>query len=67
MMDIDGLGERYIDSLVEFELVRGVAGLYRAGPGQTAGMKRRADERDNWVRRKRSRPARWPPSGRIIY
>ena len=30
MMDIDGLGERYIDNLVEFDLVRGVAGSVRA-------------------------------------
>ena len=47
MMDIDGLGERYIDSLVEFELVRGVAGLYALDLDKLLDMKRRADERDN--------------------
>ena len=49
MMDIDGLGERYIDSLVEFELVRGVAGLYALDLDKLLDMKRRADERDNCV------------------
>ena len=49
MMDIDGLGERYIDSLVEFDLVRGVAGLYALDLDKLLDMKRRADERDNCV------------------
>jgi DNA ligase (NAD+) len=29
MMDIEGLGDRYIDSLVEANLIHGVADLYR--------------------------------------
>ena len=28
-MDIEGLGDRYIDSLVEANLIHGVADLYR--------------------------------------
>ncbi len=44
MMDIDGLGERYIDKLVEYEYVRGVADLYRLSVDDLLEMKRRADE-----------------------
>ncbi|QOZ85508.1 MULTISPECIES: NAD-dependent DNA ligase LigA [Chromobacterium] len=44
MMDIDGLGERYIDKLVEYDYVRGVADLYRLTLEDLLEMKRRADE-----------------------
>ncbi|OHX12793.1 DNA ligase (NAD(+)) LigA [Chromobacterium sphagni] len=44
MMDIDGLGERYIDKLVEYDYVRGVADLYRLKLEDLLEMKRRADE-----------------------
>lgn len=44
MMDIDGLGERYIDKLVEYDYVRGVADLYRLTLQDLLEMKRRADE-----------------------
>ncbi len=47
MMDIDGLGERYVERLVEFEYVHGVADLYRLGLDDLLEMKRRADERDS--------------------
>lgn len=46
MMDIEGLGERYIDNLVELEYVHGIADLYRLTLDAFLEMKRRADERD---------------------
>lgn len=46
MMDIEGLGDRYIDSLVEASLVHGVADLYRLQLDDLLKMKRVADERD---------------------
>lgn len=49
MMDIDGLGERYIDTLVEFDLVHRVADLYQLTLADLLDMKRRADERDGSV------------------
>ena len=49
MMDIDGLGERYVERLVEFDYVQGVADLYRLTLDDLLEMKRRADERDGTV------------------
>jgi DNA ligase (NAD+) len=46
MMDIEGLGDRYIDSLVEADLIHGVADLYRLTLDDLLKMKRLADERD---------------------
>ena len=46
MMDIEGLGDRYIDSLVECSLVHGVADLYTLTLDDLLQMKRAADERD---------------------
>ncbi|MCL6485219.1 MAG: NAD-dependent DNA ligase LigA, partial [Janthinobacterium lividum] len=46
MMDIEGLGERYIDTLVELEYVHGLADLYRLTLDSLLEMKVRADERD---------------------
>jgi len=46
MMDIEGLGDRYIDSLVEASLVHGVDDLYRLTLDDLLKMKRLADERD---------------------
>jgi len=46
MMDIEGLGDRYIDSLVEASLIHGVADLYRLNLDDLLTMKRVADERD---------------------
>ncbi|RNF29071.1 NAD-dependent DNA ligase LigA, partial [Massilia aurea] len=46
MMDIEGLGDRYIDSLVEANLVTRVADLYSLGLDDLLKMKRLADERD---------------------
>ncbi|WP_306398155.1 NAD-dependent DNA ligase LigA [Telluria beijingensis] len=46
MMDIEGLGDRYIDSLVEANLVSGVADLYKLELDDLLKMKRLADERD---------------------
>ncbi len=43
-MDIEGLGERFIDALVEFGYVHGVADLYRLTLDDFIEMKRRADE-----------------------
>lgn len=49
MMDIDGLGERYVERLVEFGYVHGIADLYRLKLDDLLEMKRRADERDGTV------------------
>ena len=46
MMDIEGLGDRYIDSLVECNLIHGVADLYRLTLDDLLMMKRLADERE---------------------
>ena len=46
MMDIEGLGDRYIDNLVECNLVHGVADLYKLTLDDLLTMKRMADERD---------------------
>jgi DNA ligase (NAD+) len=45
-MDIEGLGERYIDSLGELGYVKSVADLYKLSLDDLLEMKRRADERD---------------------
>jgi DNA ligase (NAD+) len=49
MMDIEGLGDRYIDSLVECDLIHGVADLYKLTLDDLLRMKRLADERDGTV------------------
>lgn len=46
MMDIEGLGERYVERLVEFDYVVRVADLYRLTLDDLLEMKRRADEKD---------------------
>ncbi len=46
MMDIEGLGDRYIDSLVECSLIHGVADLYKLTLDDLLKMKRLADERE---------------------
>ncbi|WP_431636900.1 NAD-dependent DNA ligase LigA [Dyella sp. KULCS107] len=48
-MDIDGLGERYVDALVEFDMVKTPADLYALTVDDFIGMKQRADERDGTV------------------
>jgi DNA ligase (NAD+) len=45
-MDIDGLGERYIEDLCGLDYVHSVADLYKLTLGDLLEMKRRADERD---------------------
>lgn len=45
-MDIDGLGERFVDALVDFGYVHTPADLYRLTLEDFLEMKRRADERD---------------------
>jgi len=45
-MDIDGLGDRYVDALVDFGYVQTPADLYRLTLDDFLEMKRRADERD---------------------
>jgi len=45
-MDIEGLGERFVDALVEFGYVKTVADLYTLKLDDFLEMKRRADERD---------------------
>ncbi|MES2148842.1 MAG: NAD-dependent DNA ligase LigA [Pseudomonadota bacterium] len=46
MMDIEGLGDRYIDNLVECGKVHGVAELFKLTRDDLLDMKRQADERD---------------------
>jgi len=45
-MDIDGLGDRYIEDLIEFGCVHSIADLYALTLDDFLEMKRRADERD---------------------
>jgi DNA ligase (NAD+) len=45
-MDIDGLGERYIEELCDLGYVNSVADLYKLSLADLLEMKRRADERD---------------------
>ena len=45
-MDVDGLGERYIEALGEFGYLDSVADLYKLTLDHLLEMKRRADERD---------------------
>ncbi|UPG88391.1 NAD-dependent DNA ligase LigA [Luteibacter aegosomaticola] len=45
-MDIDGLGDRFVDALVEFDMVKTPADLYGLTVESFIDMKRRADERD---------------------
>jgi DNA ligase (NAD+) len=46
MMDIEGLGDRYVERLVEFDYVKRVADLYRLTLPDLLEMKQRADEKD---------------------
>lgn len=48
-MDIEGLGDRLIEDLVELGFVQGVADLYRLKLEDFLEMRRRADERDGTV------------------
>ena len=48
-MDVDGLGERYIEALGEFGYLTSVADLYRLTLDDLLELKRRADERDGSV------------------
>jgi DNA ligase (NAD+) len=45
-MDIEGLGERFAEALVEFDMVKTPADLYRLSVDDFVDMKQRADERD---------------------
>jgi DNA ligase (NAD+) len=48
-MDIEGLGERFIEALVDFGYVKTVADLYRLRLEDFLKMKQEADERDGTV------------------
>lgn len=48
-MDIEGLGERFIDALCDFGYVETVADLYRLKLDDFLAMKRRVEERDGIV------------------
>ncbi len=48
-MDIEGLGERLVQGLVDFDYVRTVADLYKLGVDDFVRMKQRADERDGVI------------------
>jgi DNA ligase (NAD+) len=46
MMDIEGLGDRYIENLVDLGYVHSIADIYKLTLDDLLEMKRRADERD---------------------
>jgi len=46
-MDIEGIGERFVDALVDFGYVHTPADLYKLSLDDFLEMKRRADERDD--------------------
>lgn len=48
-MDIEGIGERFVDALVDFGYVHTPADLYRLTLNHFLEMKQRADERDGTV------------------
>ena len=48
-MDIEGLGDRFVEELVDSGLIETVADLYRLQVDDFVDMKRRADERDGTV------------------
>jgi DNA ligase (NAD+) len=48
-MDIDGLGERYIEDLIAFDYLHSPADLYKLTLDDFVAMKRRAEERDGIV------------------
>jgi DNA ligase (NAD+) len=48
-MDIEGLGERFVEDLVDFGYVQTVADLYRLTLDDLLAMKRRADSRDGVI------------------
>ena len=43
-MDIEGLGERLVDQLVDLEIVRTPADIYRLDPGTLAGLERMGEK-----------------------
>ncbi|HVU82476.1 MAG TPA: NAD-dependent DNA ligase LigA [Rhodanobacteraceae bacterium] len=48
-MDIDGLGERYIEDLIAFDYLHSPADLYKLAVDDLLAMKRRGEERDGLV------------------
>lgn len=48
-MDIDGLGDRFVEDLTAFGYVNSIADLYGLGLEDFLGMKRRAEERDDAI------------------
>ena len=48
-IDIDGLGERYIEDLIAFDYLHSPADLYKLTVDDLLAMKRRAEERDGIV------------------
>jgi len=48
-MDIDGLGERIVEDLLEFGYVHSISDLYKLELEDFLGMKRRAEERDGVI------------------
>ena len=48
-MDIDGLGERYIEDLCDLGYLHSIADLYKLSLADLLEMKRRADERDGTI------------------
>ena len=48
-MDIDGLGERYVEDLIAFDYLHSIADLYKLTLDDFVAMKRRGEERDGVV------------------
>jgi DNA ligase (NAD+) len=48
-MDIDGLGERYVEDLIAFDYLHSIADLYQLTVDDFVAMKRRGEERDGVV------------------
>ncbi len=48
-MDIDGLGERYVEDLIAFDYLHSIADLYMLTVDDFVAMKRRGEERDGAV------------------
>lgn len=59
-MDIEGLGDRLVEDLVDFDLVHGIADLYRLQLDDLLRLKQQADARDGAEPARSGKPAtRW--------
>ena len=66
-MDIEGLGDKLVDQLVDGGIVRTPADLYTLGVAKLAALERMADKSAANLRRRASRRARTTTLQRFIY